>query len=140
MRIRTRWPLALAGALALLTAAASAAEAPDWSSVAGLDTVSIATTNADGTLRYTTVWIVVVGGRGYIRTGDTTWGANVVRNPNLKLVIDDQEYGLRADFVEAEDERALVLAAFHEKYGWEDSFVGSVFHRARPKIMRLASL
>jgi opacity protein-like surface antigen len=139
MRFRTRWPLALAGALAVLAAAASAAEAPDWSSVADLDTVSVATNNPDGTLRYTTVWIVVVGGRGYIRTGDTTWGANVTRNPNLKLVVGDQEYALRADFVEAEDERALVLAAFNEKYGVSDTLVGWFFHRT-PKIMRLASL
>ena len=139
MKIRTRWPLALAGALAFLTTAASAAEAPDWSSVAGLDTVSVATTNADGTLRYTTVWIVVVGGRGYIRTGDTTWGTNVRRNPNLKLVIDDKEYGLRADFVEAEDERALVMAAFNEKYGVSDTVLGW-FRGEKPKIMRLASI
>jgi opacity protein-like surface antigen len=138
MRIRTRWPLALAGALAILAAAASAAEAPEWSSVAGLDTVSIATTNPDGTLRYTTVWIVVVGGRGYIRTGDTTWGANVTRNPNVKLVVGDQEYALRADFVEAEDERALVTAAFNEKYGVTDTVLG--WFRGKPKIMRLASL
>ena len=139
MRIRTRWPLALAGALALLAAAASAAEAPDWNAVRDLDTVSVATTNPDGTLRYTTVWIVVVGERGYIRTGDTTWGANVTRNPNLKLVVGDEEYALRADFVEAEDERALVLAAFNEKYGFSDTLVGWFFHRT-PKIMRLASL
>jgi hypothetical protein len=139
MRIRTRWPLALAAALAVLAAAASAAEAPDWSSVADLDTVSVATSNADGTLRYTTVWIVVVGERGYIRTGDTSWGANLTRNPNLKLVVGDQEYALRADFVEAEDERALVLAAFNQKYGFSDTLVGWFFHR-RPKIMRLASI
>jgi hypothetical protein len=139
MRIRTRWPLALAGALAVLAAAASAAVAPDWSSVADLDTVSVATTNPDGTLRYTTVWIVVVGGRGYIRTGNTTWGANATRNPNLKLVVGDQEYSLRADFVEAEDERALVLAAFNEKYGFSGTLIGWFFHRT-PKIMRLASI
>ena len=139
MRIRTRWPLALAGALAVLAAAASAAEAPDWSSVADLDTVSVATNNPDGTLRYTTVWIVVVGGRGYIRTGDTAWGANLTRNPNLKLVVGDEEYALRADFVEAEDERALVLAAFNEKYGVSDTVLGW-FRGAKPKIMRLASL
>jgi hypothetical protein len=136
---RTRWPLALAGALALLAAAASAAEAPDWSSVSGLDTISVATTNPDGTIRYTTVWIVVVGGRGYIRTGDTSWGANLNRNPNLKLVVGDEEYALRADFVEAEDERALVMKAFNEKYGVSDTVLGW-FRGAKPKIMRLASL
>jgi hypothetical protein len=139
MRLRKRWSLALAGAIALLAQPAFAGEAPDWSSVADLDTVSVATSNPDGTLRYTTIWIVVVGGRGYIRTGDTTWGANVTRNPNLKLVIGDEEYSLRADFVEAEDERALVSAAFNEKYGWSDTAIGW-FRGARPKIMRLASI
>ena len=82
--IRMRWPLALAAALSVLAVAAAAAEAPDWDGLAQFDTVSVATSNPDGTLRYTTVWIVVVGGRGYLRTGDTTWGANVARNPAVK--------------------------------------------------------
>jgi len=139
MLIRTRWPLALAGVVSILAIAAAAAEAPDWNAVADLDTVSVATSNPDGTLRYTTVWLAVVGGRGYIRTGDTTWGANVVRNPAVTLVIGEQEYALRADFVETDDERALVMAAFNAKYGWQDTMLGW-FRGARPKIMRLASL
>lgn len=134
-----RWcPLALVGAVSVL-ALAAAAEPPDWNAVADLDTVSVATSNADGTLRYTTVWIVVVDGRGYIRTGSTTWGENVVRDPAVRLVIGETEYALRADFVEAEDERALVTAAFNAKYGWFDTLLGW-FRGARPKIMRLASL
>jgi hypothetical protein len=135
-----RWSPALAGALAVLAFAAGAAEAPDWSTVKDIETVSIATSNADGTLRYTTIWIVVLDGRAYIRTGDTTWGDNVVGNPSVKLVIDDKEYGLRADFVEADDERARVIAAFNEKYGWSDTVIGWFFRGPRPKIMRLASL
>ena len=137
MPIRKRLPLALA--VATFALAAVAAEPPDWNAVKDLDTVSVATTNPDGTLRYTTVWLVVVDGRGYIRTGDTTWGANVVRDPNVTLVIGDREYALRVDFVEVEDERALVMAAFNAKYGWTDTVTGW-FRGARPKIMRLASL
>ena len=125
--------------VALFALAAAAAEPPDWNAVADVDTVSVATSNPDGTLRYTTVWLVVVGGRGYLRTGDTTWGANVDRDPDVTLVIGEQEYALRVDFVEAEDERALVMAAFNEKYGWTDTVIGW-FRGARPKIMRLASL
>jgi hypothetical protein len=53
-------------------------------------------------------------------------------------VIGEQEYALRADFVEADDERALVMAAFNQKYGWQDTAIGW-FRGARPKIMRLAS-
>jgi hypothetical protein len=139
MPVRRRLPLVLAGALAIFAMTAAAGEPPDWNAVADLDTVSVATTNPDGTLRYTTVWLVVVDGRGYIRTGDTTWGANVVRDPNVTLVIGDREYALRVDFVEAEDERARVTAAFNAKYGWTDTVVGW-FRGARPKIMRLASL
>ena len=139
MVVARRWIFVLAGLASTLALAAVAAEPPDWNAVKDLDTVSVATTNPDGTLRYTTVWLVVVDGRGYIRTGDTTWGANVVRAPNVTLVIDDREYALRVDFVEAEDERALVMAAFNAKYGWQDTMFGW-FRGARPKIMRLASL
>jgi len=138
MQIQGRWTLALAGALSLL-AITAAADPPDWNAVADLATVSVGTTNPDGTLRYTTVWLVVVDGRGYLRTGDTTWGANVVRDPSVTLEIGEQEYALRADFVEADDERALVMAAFNAKYGWTDTVFGW-FRGARPKIMRLASL
>ena len=138
MQIQGRWTLALAGSLSFL-AIAAAADPPDWSSVADVDTVSVATSNPDGSLRYTTVWLVVIDGRGYLRTGDTTWGANVARDPAITLVIGEQEYALRADFVEADDEHARVMAAFNEKYGWTDTVIGW-FRGARPKIMRLASL
>lgn len=131
--------LALAGFVALFALTANAGEPPDWSAIKDVDTVSVGTTNADGTVRYTTVWLVVVGGRGYLRTGDTSWGANVDRSPNVTLVIGEQEFALRADLVEADDERALVTKAFNDKYGWSDSMI-SWFRGARPKIMRLASL
>jgi len=131
--------LALIALVALCALTAAAGEPPDWNAIRNVETVSVATTNADGTLRYTTVWLVVVGGRGYLRTGDTTWGANATRNPNVTLVVGEQEYALRADPVEAEDERALVQAAFNEKYGWSDTVIGW-FRGARPKILRLASL
>jgi hypothetical protein len=131
--------LALVGVAALVALAAGASEPPDWSAVADVDTVSVATSNPDGTLRYTTVWLVVVGGRGYLRTGNTTWGANVDRNPNVTRVIGKQQYALRAEPVEADDERAQVMAAFNAKYGWSDTMFGW-FRGARPKILRLASL
>jgi hypothetical protein len=131
--------LALTSFVALFALTASAGEPPDWSAIKDVDTVSVGTTNADGSVRYTTVWLVVVGGRGYLRTGDTSWGANVDRDPNVTLVIGEQEFALRVDLVEADDERALVTTAFNEKYGWSDSMIGW-FRGDRPKIMRLASL
>jgi hypothetical protein len=139
MLAASRRAIGFAGLVSLLALAAAANEPPDWNAVAGVDTVSVATSNPDGTLRYTTVWLVVVGGRGYLRTGNTTWGANVDRDPNVKLVIGKQEYALRAEPVEADDERAQVTAAFNAKYGWSDTMTGW-FRGARPKILRLASL
>ena len=139
MLVARRFGSALAGLVLLLALAAAAAEPPDWSAVADVDTVSVATENPDGTLRYTTVWLVVVAGRGYLRTGNTTWGANVDRDSAIKVVIAEKEYAFRADSVEAEDERARVMAAFNEKYGWSDTLIGW-FRGARPKILRLASL
>ena len=58
------------------------------------------------------------------------------RDPNVTLVIDKQEYALRAEPVEAADERAQVMAAFHAKYGWTDSVVG-FFRGADPSIMHM---
>ncbi len=139
MLVARRTALVFAGLLLLIARGAAAAEPPDWSAVKDVDTVSVGTTNLDGSLRYTTVWLVVVGGRGYLRTGNTTWGANVARDPNVTLVIDKQEYTLRAEPVEADDERAQVMTAFNQKYGWSDTVIGW-FRGARPKILRLASL
>jgi hypothetical protein len=138
MRFAGRLALALAGALSLLALAAAAAEPPDWDAVAGEDTVSVVTNNDDGTQRHTTVWLAVVGGRGYLRTGDTSWGRNVERDPDVSLVIGEREYPLRAELVEAEDERALVTKAFNEKYGWSDTVVGW-FRSGRAKIVRLGA-
>lgn len=129
---------ALVACLCLLALPALAAEPPDWSALADIDTVSVVTTNADGSQRYTTVWLVVVDDRGYLRTGSTTWGENVDRDPAVKLVVADAEYAFRVDYVEAEDERARVSAAFNQKYGFSDTLIGW-FRGARPKIMRLAS-
>jgi hypothetical protein len=122
-----------------LAFASAAADPPRWDQIAGVDTVSVVTNNGDGTERYTTVWLVVVGERGYLRTGDTTWGANVVREPRIRLIVGRDEYPLRVEFVEAEDERTLVTEAFNAKYGWTDTALGWL-RGARPKIMRLRSI
>jgi hypothetical protein len=138
MRTARRLGLTLFTLAALLSAAVAAAEPPDWNAVAGVDTVSVVTSNADGTLRFTTVWLAVVGGRGYLRTGDTTWGQNALRSPDVKLVIGEEEYPLRVEPVEGDDERALVMKAFNQKYGWSDTVIGW-FRGARPTILRLAA-
>jgi hypothetical protein len=71
--------------LGLLAAGPAAAEAPDWDGLRELGTVEVVTTDLDGADRETTVWLAVVDGAGYVRTGSSRWGDNVVRSPELEL-------------------------------------------------------
>jgi hypothetical protein len=122
-------------ALALALAGASPAFAVDWSKHAAEQVVRVVTSDEDGAARTTKVWIVVVDGEAYLRTGGTRWGKNVERNPDVRLLAEGAEYDLRVEFVSDEALRARVTQALREKYGWSDRMV-SVF-RGVPKIMRL---
>ena len=126
-------------ALALASAAPAAAAAPDWNAVAGVQTVEIVTTNEDGSARDTTIWLAVVDGQGYIRTGSTRWEANIERNKDVTLRIDTAEYPLRVEFVEDDALRARIQQSLRDKYGFSDSFVSffPFLRGSRPKIMRL---
>ena len=123
-------------ALALALAAPAAADVPDWNAVADVGTVVIETFDEDGDARETTIWLAVVDGQGYIRTGGSTWGDNLVRKPECELEIEDEDYLMRVAFVEDDAERAVIEAAFNEKYGWSDTMIGW-FRGGRPLIMRL---
>jgi hypothetical protein len=125
-------------AFTLLTVAVGArgGEAIVWSSYADEQTVKVVTTNEDGSSRETTVWLVVVEGQGYIRTGKTRWGGNIERNPDVALRIGETELTLRVAFVSDEVEREAVVTAFRDKYGFSDWILGP-FRRGEPKIMRL---
>jgi hypothetical protein len=122
---------------ALFASAPARASAPDWNAAAGVQTVEIVTTNDDGTPRDTTIWLAVVDGQGYIRTGHTHWEGNIERNPEVVLRIDRAEYPLRAEFVEDAALRARIEQVFREKYGFSDAFIG-MFRSGDPKIMKLA--
>ncbi|HYB13083.1 MAG TPA: DUF2255 family protein [Myxococcota bacterium] len=134
----TRWgPLLVLGALLLSATRAPADPAsPDWNAVAGVDTVEVVTKNADSTPRHTTVWLAVVDGRGYIRTGATGWWSNIERDPDVVLRIEGKEYPLRAVSVEDPALRQRVEDTFRAKYGMSDRVVGFFFHSV-PHIMRL---
>ena len=118
-------------------AAPASAAAPDWNAAAVEDTVEIVTKNEDGSARETTIWLVVVDGQGYIRTGNTRWEANIERDPAALLHIGSSEYPVRAEFVEEDALRARIQQAFRDKYGFQDALV-AVFHSSHPKLMRLA--
>lgn len=120
----------------LLAAAPALAADPDWNALADVQTLEVVTKNEDGTPRETTIWLVVLDGQGYIRTGNTRWGDNVVRSPEVTLRNGATELPLRVEFVEDEALRERVAQAFRDKYGFSDSFI-SIFRFGRPKIMRL---
>jgi hypothetical protein len=116
---------------ALLLAAPSlrAAEpAPsDWTPLAAIETIQVLSENADGTPHETTVWLAVSDGRGFIRTGDTSWYPNLGRKPEIAVRVDGKEYAVRAELVEDQTLHDEVNAVFRAKYGWSDVFVDWLF-------------
>ncbi len=130
--------LVLAFSLSFPGLAGAQPDGPEWASLAEVDTVQVLTTNEDSRVRDTTVWLVVVDGDGYIRTGGTAWGDNVVRDPEVEVVIDGATYALRVHFVEDDGLRQRITDSFREKYGFIDSLIG-LFRGDRPKIMGLTA-
>ena len=134
-RVPRAFPAALLLAL-LATALPAAAAAPDWNAVKDVERVEIVTTDEDGSARDTTIWIAVVDGQGYIRTGNSSWKRNIERNPDVTLRIEETEYPVRAEFVTDAELKARVAQALREKYGLSDSFI-DLFRSGDPNIMRL---
>jgi hypothetical protein len=127
--------IARLGALAAF-AIASPATAVDWSPHADERVVEVVTHDEDGGERTTKIWLVVVDGAAYIRTGNTGWGGNVERDPEVRLLTASGDYDLRVEFVTDAATRDAVTAAFREKYGWSDRLI-SPFRGRNPKIMHL---
>lgn len=134
--IRSRCSPALVFLGLLLVAAGAVGESMEWAAHADQGTVKVVTIDEDGSERETKIWLAVVDGQGYIRTGGTRWGKNVQRNPDVVLRIGEQSLPLRAEFVADESVRERVTAAFREKYGWSDRLI-SPFRGGDPLIMRL---
>lgn len=111
--------------LALVVAASYArAQTPSWSALAEEDVIEILTHDADGALRETTVWVGVVDGVGYVRTGDTRWRGNIETSPNVVVRAGGAEYVLRAELVKDASLRARVNEVFRAKYGFQDRMLG----------------
>ena len=124
--------------LAFALAAASSAESatPDWSKWADLQTVQVISTDEGGRARTTTVWIVVVDGQAYLRTGRTIWGGNVEREGKLKLKGEPGEYQFRAERITDPALEEKVMAAFRAKYGYRD-VISDVIRLGQHRILRL---
>ncbi len=92
----------------------------DWSAAGAEQVVQIVTRNEDGSLRETSVWLVVVDGQGYVRTGGTRWWGNIERDPDVVLRVAGADQPLRAELVSDAEVIAKVVAAFRTKYGFSD--------------------
>lgn len=133
-----RSALLLALLWAPLAAGSARAGVPDWAAVADVEQVVALTTDADGSPRETTIWLVVVDGQGFVRAGAaSTWGVNAARDSALALRIGGAEYALRAEPAADADQRERVSRAFRDKYGTVDALL-DVF-RGSPKILRLSA-
>lgn len=131
--------LPLAVLVAALCLPGAVAAVTDWDAIAAEErTVDVITRDEDGDLRETTAWIAVHDGQAFVRTGDSRWGQNIVRDPDLLLRIGDDEYPVRAEFIENTDLRSEVAATFREKYGWMDAMI-DVFRGDDSKVMHMLS-
>jgi hypothetical protein len=126
-------------ALTFVPAAIAFAGEPKWEEVAKVNDIEIVTHDEDGDARETTIWLVVLDGQGFIRTGSSTWGENIKRNPSdIVLRIEGVEYPLKAEFIENDKLRERVTATFSEKYGWQDTAIHWI-RGSRPLIMHMIS-
>jgi hypothetical protein len=119
------------------TALANEPKPPDWNAVAKENTVVVLSENPDGKPHETTVWLAVVDGQGYIRTGNTSWYPNLERKPDIGVRVAGKDYDVRAELVTDDALQAKVVAAFNAKYGWSDTMVGWFF-RGKPHIVHLS--
>jgi hypothetical protein len=108
--------LGVAFAAVLLSAGVARAEALDWNSVHQHDVIEILTTDPDGATRETKAWVAALDSHGYMRTNDSRWFQNLVRDPNATIRVGDLEYPVRAEVVRDAALRARVDAVFAEKY------------------------
>jgi hypothetical protein len=126
--------LSLAFALGLSPAAALADI--DWNAHEEDDTVAVVSHDSDGAPRERTIWLLVLDGQPYIRTGSTTtWGENVLRDPNISLRVGSQEIALRAERVTDAALLARITDAFRAKYGFGDTLASLL--RGDPIVFRV---
>jgi hypothetical protein len=125
-------------ALVLWLGAPCAGADVDWAKLAEPGVVELITIDPDGDLRETKVWIVALEGRGWLRTSNSRWLANLRRDPNLKLRSGGQLFELRAEEVDDTQLRERVDAAMRAKYGWSDRVI-SAFRWRTPQLLRLSA-
>lgn len=133
-----RW-VAAAGAIAIASAwlaAPARAQQPDWEAIAEVPVIEILTIDADGDLRETKVWFVLIDGEPYLRTNASRWLENLRRDPDCVLRIEGREYEVRAEEIPGDAIVTAVDDASREKYGWQERTI-HVFRIRTPQILRI---
>ncbi|HKA15208.1 MAG TPA: DUF2255 family protein [Myxococcota bacterium] len=130
-------PLVWAGILLVFVGPARAAEL-DWQRFQDTGVIEILTQDEDGDPRDTSVWIVAVGGHGYVRTNDSRWLANIRRGSPISLRLGSDEFAVSAREVDDAAIRARVEEGFKQKYGFTQR-VMSAFRLREPTVLELTS-
>lgn len=125
--------------LALTLAWAARADSFDWSPAREESVIEVLTSDADGDLRETPVWIVVLEGAGYVRANDTKWLANIRRGSAVRLRVRGVESGVEATEVTDAGVAARVEEAFKQKYGLLQRLM-SLVRTTEPTVLRLTPL
>jgi len=119
-------------------AGAAARAQADWTPFADIQVVQILTDDEDGERRETSVWITVLDGRGYVRTNDSRWLANIRRGSPVALRAGDREQTVAAREIDDPELAARVEQAFREKYGLLQR-VMSALRMREPTVLELTA-
>lgn len=123
-------------AASILLATDALAQSDPFAPFVDADVVRIVTTDPDGDLRETKIWIVVFDGSGYVRTNDSRWLANIRRDSPVTLRYEDVELDVLASEVVDLVLQERVEAAFKAKYGTMQRIM-SFFRISEPTCLRL---
>jgi hypothetical protein len=130
-------PIVCVGLLLAVAGAARAAEL-DWQRFQDEDVIEIVTHDEDGSLRETSIWIVSFDGRGYVRTNDSRWLANIRRGSSVALRLGEDEFPVTAREPNDPALAARVEEGFKQKYGFTQR-VMSVFRMSEPTVLELSA-
>jgi len=103
-------------ASALMLASANAASAA-WSDYKDEQEIFAVVHDAEGKPREVKIWIVVLEENAFIRTRNTSWRADLERDPNARLKIGGKEIAVRPIPVKDPETYKRVNEAFTAKYG-----------------------
>jgi hypothetical protein len=130
---------ALTALVVVLFSVAAFAGSFDWSSARDESVVEILTSDADGSLRETPIWVVVIDGAGYVRTNDSKWLANIRRGSAVRMRLRGVESPMRATEVKDAALTDRIEEAFKAKYGVTQRLM-SLFRISDPTVLKLAAL